>query len=289
MERLEGMRVDFERDGYAIARGLLSDGDLQPVRDVIARHVDRLASELVTAGRVDDPCAGAPFDRRWARLCALARRAPGGTPLPWIWGGAALLDRAIYDLYTDPRLTGLAAALLGPEVTANGDFWVRPKTPGDPATTLEWHQDSFYCGGVPSPGLTILSLWIPLVDVDAGNGCLDLIPGSHRHGPIPSRRNEAGHAVPLYDLALYGAPRTEPMRVGDVMAFHNLVLHASGTNATPDQVRWSIDLRYMRTGTGFAWHSMGDGFDANYPCFVARSDDPARLAPWEDWRDRWRR
>jgi ectoine hydroxylase-related dioxygenase (phytanoyl-CoA dioxygenase family) len=59
----------------------------------------------------------------------------------------------------------------------------------------------------------------------------------------------------------YGEVFSEPMRAGDVMAFHNLTLHSTCPNERSDRVRWSIDLRYMRTGEGFAWHKLGDTFD----------------------------
>lgn len=281
------LATDFDYNGYVILRQQFDNQDLDPVREAIAAQVERMSQQYQAQGQIDQTFDDAPFDRRWAHIAAAASQT-SDAPLPWIWGGAELLDKAVYELYTDERLTAPAAALLGPELMANGDFWVRPKVPGHGGTTLEWHQDSFYYGGQSDPGrLVILSAWIPLVDTDADNGCMRIIPGSHRHGAVPAHRTEAGQMAPDHDVARYGEAIDLPMRAGDVLLFHNLTLHASGHNRTADQVRWSIDLRYMRANQGFGWHHMGDDFNRRFPCFVARSDQPGQVGSWEEWQARW--
>ena len=285
---LTGTQRDrFARDGYLVARQLLDDGVLQPVRAITARYVETLAQEFHAAGLISDRHEQAQFEQRWALLADQYLQAPDHEPLPHLWGGRHLIDRTIYELYTDPRLTGLAASLLGPELTANGDFWVRPMIPDDTNTMLTWHQDSFYYGGTTASQLQILSVWIPLVDVHERNGCLKLIPGSHQFGPIQSRKNEDGRLEPAEDIHQFGTPTDEPMQAGDVLAFHNLTLHSSGIHSVPRQVRWSIDLRYMRADEGFDWHIFGDGFDRRYPTFTAHSADPQKVMSWEQWRAKW--
>lgn len=279
-------KATFERDGYLVVRGLLDERSLAPVRQVIARSVDRRVEQLHEQGLISQRYEGEPFARRWARIFAEYTRHPHAAPHLTVWGRHDMLDPAIYHLYTDPRLTGIATALIGPAITANGDFWVRPKAPGDVTTTLAWHQDSFYYGGVVADHLQVLSVWIPLVDVDPHNGCLKLVPGSHRFGRMPARANQNNHQEPVEPIGSYGQIIDEPMRVGDVLFFHNHTLHASGENSS-DQVRWSIDLRYSPAGQAFDWHKMGDEFNVHYPCFVAASPDPAQVESWEQWQARW--
>ncbi|MBM3277825.1 MAG: phytanoyl-CoA dioxygenase family protein [Candidatus Handelsmanbacteria bacterium] len=279
-------RAAFERDGYVIQRQLLDAQDLESVRQVIAHSVERRIQVLREQGAIGQTYGGEPFERRWARVFAEYSQSPHPAPHLTVWGRHDILDRVIYDLYTDPRLTSAATALIGPAITANGDFWVRPKAPGDQTTTLTWHQDSFYYGGVAAEHLQVLSVWIPLVDVDVRNGCLKLVPGSHRFGRIPARANQHNHQEPVEAVATYGQVVDEPMRMGDVLFFHNHTLHASGENST-DQVRWSIDLRYSPDGQGFDWHKMGEEFNVHFPCFVAASPDPAQVESWEAWQARW--
>ncbi len=277
----------FAADGYLVVRRILEPTALDPVRQAITRFVDARTRQLHSAAQIAHLYQQASFEKRWARVAREYYQHPERKPLSRNWGGAELLDPVIYDLYTHPRLTAIAASLLGPEVTANGDFWVRPMVPQDAHTTFTWHQDSFYYGGQVAPRLQILSAWIPLVDVDARNGCLRLVPGSHCFGSIPKRPAPNGPFEPEKEIGCYGTPVNVPMQVGDVLVFHNLVLHASGHNQIENQVRWSIDLRYTPTGQSFAWHGMGEQFNVHYPCFKARSEDPARVESWEQWRQRW--
>ena len=180
-------RQKFAADGYLVQRQILDPTVLEPLRQAIDRFVDAHTRRLYGTAKIAHLYDGASFRERWARVAREYHRHPNRQPLPRSWGGAELLDRAVYDLYTHPRLTAIATALLGAELTANGDFWVRPMVPQDAHTTFTWHQDSFYYGGQIRPQLQILSVWIPLVDVDERNGCLRLVPGSHRFGAIPKR------------------------------------------------------------------------------------------------------
>ena len=282
----------YQRDGYLLLCQVFDATDLEPVRRVIADFVDDRIGELQAAGKIGDSHPDAPFETRWALV---SQQLHDAADRPAQWGGKQrLLDRAIYDLYTDPRLTDVVASILGPELTAHGDYWIRTKTLGDPDAPLTWHQDStYFLGRVDSdtidsyPPETVLTVWIPLVDVDQRNGCLQLIRGSSRHGAIPFRRNARKQWEPTRDVSEYGTVTSVSMRAGDILVFNNLTLHTGGNNAT-DGVRWSIDLRYSPTGQSFAWHQMGDRVDKVYPVFVAGSEDPSRVMSWDQWREKWR-
>lgn len=275
----------FEQDGFLVVRQRLDDDVLQPVRRVIAHFVDEKIRAYHAAGQIQNPHMEAPFEKRWAIVCR-ENGLQTGTEAIVNWGRRDLLDPAVYDLYTFGPLTDVVASLLGPELKANGDYWVRPKIPADPSTTVAWHQDSFYFGGSTAPKFRVLTVWVPLVDVDEQNGCLRVVRGSHRHGAIAWRKNKQGQREPIEDVTRYGTPVGVPMLVGDVLIFNNLTLHASGDNTT-DQVRWSIELRYMPADQSFAWHDLGDAFDVQFPGFVARSAAPKRVTSWPQWRDRW--
>ena len=276
----------FANDGYLVVRQLIAAAVLEPVRQLIARHADQQINAMHAAGEIADLYTDAPFAERWALAARDYNQVPDRPPLSRNWGQRDLFDRAVYDLLTHPPLLDLAAGLLGPELTANGDYWIRPKIPNDPSTTFAYHQDSFYYGGEVWPELRVLSVWLPLVDADEQNGCLSFVPGSHRHGAIPHRDTGTGQREPVDDITTYGQPRPEPVAVGDLIAFDNRTLHASGHNTTESEVRWSIDLRYMPTGQSYAWHAEGDNFDQVYPGFIARGVDPDQVTNWEGWRNR---
>ncbi len=282
----------YQRDGYLLLRQVFDRPALEPVRRVIADFVDDRIRELHAAGKISDPHPDAPFETRWALVSKQLHDAKDRPPQ---WGGKQhLVGPAIYDLYTDPRLTDIVASILGPELTAHGDYWIRTKTLGDPDAPLSWHQDSTYFLGRDDsdyidsyPPETVLTVWIPLVEVDERSGCLWLVRGSTRFGAIPFHRNARRQWEPTRDVSHYGTVTSAPMQLGDVLLFNNLTLHTGGNNTT-DRVRWSIDLRYSPTGQSFAWHQRGEQVEESYPVFVGRSDDPSRVMSWDQWLDKWR-
>jgi hypothetical protein len=274
MARLSEQRDRYQEQGCLLLRGILSDRELDPVRQRIGETVDDLARRLLSEGRISALHADVPFDRR---LAEIGRETELRVP---IWN-REVFGKAIYDLLTTPALLDLTEALLGPEVSVNGDYWVRPKLPQAQRTTYPWHQDSGYYGA-QTAGSHILSVWIPLVDVDEQNGCMQCLPGSHRWGLLPTQSNEFGHNYPVEDVEARGEVVTLQMKAGDLFLFHNLLFHRSLMNQS-DHVRWSIDLRYSATGTDVAWlNKLG------YYGFVARSKaNPGAVESWEQWQAKW--
>ena len=256
--------------GYVMVPGILDEQILGPVRDVIAAAVDQKARKLYAERKITTLYEDASFTRRLVKMC----REAGTEDFAW---NNEVFSRSIYNLLTHPAILAVAESLLGPELTVNGDYWVRPKLPYGQRTTLTWHQDSGYYGP-ESLAVPILSIWVPLVDVDEHNGCLKLIPASQKWGLLASRSNGM-HLAPTEDVEARSEACSVPMRVGDVLPFGQYTFHASGENST-EEVRWSIDLRYSPTGHDMEW------LFERFPGFIARSrKDPDSVESWETWRE----
>ena len=265
----------YNEQGYLLIPGLLSEEDLAPVQRVIANTVDQIARNLHAEGKIENLYEDEPFSRRLVEVHSGVERES----MSW---NREVLSEAVYDLCVHPAVLDIAESLLGStEVTMNGDYWVRPKLPEEQLTTLPWHQDSDYYGEQTEP-LHILSIWMPLVDVDETNGCMQFIPGSHKWGLLPTVR-QGHHLVPSEDVEARGRVETLPMAAGDAVAFRNLTFHRSLMNNS-DGVRWSIDLRYSVTGTPLDWLA-----EIGLHGFVARSrEQPESVDSWETWRARRR-
>ena len=131
-------RQKFAADGYLVQRQILDPAALEPLRRAIDRLVDGHTRRLYDSAKIAHLYEGAAFQERWARV---AHRHPNRQPLARSWGGAELLDRAVYDLYTHPRITAIATALLGAEL-------MRPLLlPG------------FHCSASFSTGAATQNLW----------------------------------------------------------------------------------------------------------------------------------
>lgn len=155
-------------------------------------------------------------------LSRLASTAEHGGSEVVLW----YLDRCPPDLVRDLTTGAIAAAVgaaLGPEAVF---LSVKLVTKGrGEQRASPWHQDRPYWGGA----LPKYSLWLALDDATASSGCLRVVPGSHRRARAHQRGDEVqrfGHRLEI--TAAETACATDvPLRAGQAVLFHDLLLHAS--------------------------------------------------------------
>jgi hypothetical protein len=159
-------------------------------------------------------------------------------------GGGGFKGQAILDFLRHPPLVSCIESLVGPDIIGSSVYRIRPKAPGYTRGAVPWHQDSGYFLSHCDQSL-IVTCWIPLVDSTIENGCMYVLPKSHRNGVV---RHYTGGQGGYLEIAGEDLPTPKPlaieMRAGSVLLMTNLTPHASFENET-DIVRWSIDLRYQ--------------------------------------------
>jgi hypothetical protein len=287
----------FDEDGFLVVEDVLDPIlDIAPVLDEHAVVLDEIACKLCADGVIASTHAGLPFPQRLIRVCEESGRAfpqefDFSLPQSGIRHDTPIhVGPAVFGLLTSPRLLDLVEAAIGPEIYSNPVQHMRTKLPrraipqgcsSGLVTRIPWHQDN----GVIMPEAdeaTILTVWLPLTDATVDNGCLQVIPCSHRDGV--ETHCPGGSSVHIPDPLVPSQRAVAlPMRPGSVLLMTQRTIHASLDNVTDDQVRISMDLRYQPVGqpTGRpAFASAG---------FVARSrahpqlvlDDPA------EWARRW--
>ena len=134
--------------------------------------------------------------------------------------------------------------------------------PRDNERGTQPHQDWLYVGG----STEIISCWAPLGDVPAHVGGLKALAGSHKAGflaprPAPGPGGNTVHTDPTLEWL-----QTD-YRVGDVLLFKSLTVHAAADNHTSDVIRLSIDFRYAGISHTITegwlqphFHWLGDAF-----------------------------
>ena len=88
-------------------------------------------------------------------------------------------SRLVCDYYFDGPLVGVAEQLVGPNIkgaTSQLTFKLRGNT-----KPFGWHQDNGYGHLDPATAISTLTA---LDDADVENGCLWVLPGSHRAGQV---------------------------------------------------------------------------------------------------------
>jgi len=163
----------------------------------------------------------------------------------------------IFRLHRDPVFADVAAGdaviapvteLLGPRLDCFLSQFIF-KNPG--AYGQPWHQDSFYFPFDAPGDAHQVGAWVAVTEATLENGCLWVLPGSHRepvHEHVPDARPDAqlGY-VEIVDHDMTGE---EPvlMDPGDLLLFDSHLMHRSTDNES-DGLRAAMVYHYTPTGT----------------------------------------
>jgi len=130
------------------------------------------------------------------------------------------------------QITGILAPALERLLPDHEPFLASFLTKGrEQGSAVSFHQDLTYTD--ERVHRTTL-LWIPLCDVDARNGAMAVVPGSHRwtDGCRP------GGARPLptdaFQEEFAGLARVVPLRAGEALLYDAALVHGSGSNPTSE-------------------------------------------------------
>lgn len=158
-----------------------------------------------------------------------------------------LLFPALWDLVHDARILGPVADLLGPDILCWASSFF-DKDPGS-AEHVAWHQDATYWGLARPDAVTA---WVAFTSSDRENGCLQVIPGSHRS---QLRHVDSGDAANMlagretigeaFDRS--GAVAIE-LRPGEMSLHHLMLVHGSAVNRS-DRRRSGFAIRYVAAAT----------------------------------------
>jgi ectoine hydroxylase-related dioxygenase (phytanoyl-CoA dioxygenase family) len=145
----------------------------------------------------------------------------------------------VYDLCAHPAVTEAVADVLGPDVVLWNSVLMN-KTSGAPA--VPWHQDRDFEFLAPDRGL---AAWLALDDADRTNGCLQMIPGSHK-SVLPARLRTRPDEFDSEVEAAHTADRPRfpvELQAGEFVLFHNKILHYSAPNHSAER-RLGLAMRY---------------------------------------------
>lgn len=286
----------FNDQGYVVVENLFDvERDLNPVVEDYARKLDVLCEQWLAEGKIADAYRDLPFGQRLVRIAATAglnwaNHFDISLPQSDIRLDTPIhLSQPVFDLLRHPRLLDVAEAFVGPEIYSNPIQHTRIKPPehlvpqdsrNGLMVRVGWHQDQ----GVATPDqdeVMVLTVWLPITDATVENGCLAVVPGSHRRDLVthcPGSGPDGGLQIP--SKLIEGKPTPVPVKRGGALLMHRRTIHASLANKS-DDIRWSFDLRYQPVGTPTG--------RAAFPGFIARSrNDPASaLGHWQDWAQLW--
>jgi ectoine hydroxylase-related dioxygenase (phytanoyl-CoA dioxygenase family) len=206
----------FDRDGILVVPHLFTVDDVKAFKQEIGRIVDEVKSEAAQVGRDPKQVLHNGVYVGLAARSALFRQVAG-----------------------DERILDLLETIIGPNIAFLSDKVVFKNDETDFGSP--WHQDWPYWKGSHKT-----SVWVALDDATPENGCLKVLPGSHRtfvvHDGESSDGLGFGHRLRPGAIDERAA-LTVAIEAGGAIFFHDLTLHASHPNRSGKD-RWALISTY---------------------------------------------
>ncbi len=184
-------------------------------------------------------------------------RYPGAPENPQALGGQTIrrikmaYQRAkeYAEVATDPRIIEPIRQILGGDslyINPNHHNCVMTKLPQFSSVT-HWHRDTRYWN---FDNKYLLNAWVALGDEHQANGCMKLLPGSHRWDVRQQALDEAQFLIPDHPDNQWRleTARLVELNAGDVLLFSAHCFHAAGKNTT-DQAKFSMVFTYHNEST----------------------------------------
>ena len=237
----DGEIARYRRDGHVVPDYTLPDALLAEMRAAL----DRLLADNPDHASDSMVCPHLVHDAAQHRL-----------PSP-LRGAAEWMRFA-----ETPDILDMVARVIGPDIILWGTtLFGKPARLGK---ETPWHQDSMYW---PIDPPATCSVWIALDDATPENGCLRVVPGSHRARRTLAFRTVAGRDTVLsleVDDATFDARRAHDvvLRAGQISLHDIHLLHGSNANRSGRR-RAAFVLRFMPATSlfdralGAAWAAEG--------------------------------
>ena len=206
----ESQISDFWESGFVAVEGVLSDAEMSSLS--AAFDAPEVAAELASHGYAD----------RGVHLLGAVAKHPA---LREIARSPAIIDRVVQLLGEDLQLQHSKLA-------------TKPPTAG--LGRFEWHQDFAF---FPHTNTDLAAVMVYLDDATAMNGCMSVIPGSHRQG-LREHRIDGWFTGCCTEQAWDGdEPALLEMKASGITIHHCLTLHSSEPNRSADPRR-TLVLQY---------------------------------------------
>jgi phytanoyl-CoA hydroxylase len=212
-------RERYETDGYLVVQQLFTPAEV----DFYRTHFMELHADVRFFGDEASPNSSDPL-KRYPRMIHMHRQDE--TSLRWM---------------LDPRLKHCLVGLLDREPYAvQTMFYFKPAG----ARGQALHQDQYYLRVQPG---TCMAAWMAIDDCDEENGCLQVVPGSHRWPLLCTVPADTAQSFTDVTVPLPAGTAVQPvvMQAGDVLFFNGQLVHGSLPNTSAERFRRSLIGHYI--------------------------------------------
>jgi phytanoyl-CoA hydroxylase len=213
----------YDRDGYLVLEDVVTEQELATLEPTFQRFIE---GRVPGMGRDFCDMSG-PYGRAFEDFNLV------NAVLPRVY------DASLVGNVFEARATSIARQLLGADATLDYDQFLA-KRPRRPAAVFAWHQDlGYWPTGTPDTRTATCSL--ALDDATPENGCLQVVPGSHREPTLRPHRPSAWSTSPelreeahTLTVALGAADAlvSLPVKRGSITVHNERIVHGSPGNST---------------------------------------------------------
>lgn len=178
-------------------------------------------------------------------------------------------DARLLEFLLSDEVLDLVQPLVGPNIGLWSSHFISKSAGIGKATP--WHEDSAYWNGRVSTMEGICTVWLAIDDVDAENGAMKVIPGSHDNGfseyeSIDATRNIFGTQIKP-DQIDEGQAVTFELKAGEASLHEARIIHGADAN-TSTRRRAGYTMRYFPTSS-----TVFPERNANHKIWLARGVD----------------
>lgn len=216
-EAITAERVpEYWAQGFLAAEGLLSSEDIGRATAALMRIIEDRGTKAQVQFVQPQASLRSPEEREFA-----VRKVSAYVGV----------DETLRAIAFHPRLLGIVERLVGEPVKLVQDMaLLKPPTGGG---EKPWHQDMAY--GPLAFDKPVIGVWIALDEAALDNGCMHVIPHSHRDGGTPH------YAVRDWQICDASVPVERdvavPLQPGGALFFHGLLHHGTPNNLSAKRRR----------------------------------------------------
>jgi non-heme Fe2+,alpha-ketoglutarate-dependent halogenase len=203
--------ASYDKDGFLFPKRVLNGADAAACRSKLEEYFSRFGDQARGSG---------PMTKR--------------AHIVLRWAGELMRHPAIVDAVED---------IIGPDIMCWSSAIFTKEA--NSRRFVSWHQDANYWGLSNSK---VVSAWVALTCASKANGCLRLLPGSHRtlvdHNDVEDGDNMLSRGQTMASLIDEQSAVDVKLLPGEFALFHVNMAHASRPNQSPSD-RIGIVFRYV--------------------------------------------
>jgi len=237
------LREQWERDGFLVMPNVVSQPDIRALREETAKVCRGERGKVMGLKELDKSLSSDEVVRQYLAIHFPHKLSP-----------------LMKSMVSYPSLVSTLREIIGANVKCMQSM-LFIKHSGKPGQA--WHQDEYY---IPTRDRSLVGAWIAMDDATIQNGCMWMIPGSHKHGVLWETRahssDEFDEGTETYntpydtDTSVQGGkPNSIPCEVkaGGVVFFHGHILHRSLKNRSQSSFRRALVMHYCSAESMLPW------------------------------------